>query len=503
MIPMAAAALAILALLGRFFDPLGGFDESLLLTNAFLLKRGAVVYRDFYTNYPPGILYLTRILSETLGSPIWSIRVGGLCVRLATAAVAGLLVRRIHGRPGVCLWTLAAVLLVQVSLGLLLFAYPVALLIGLVAALSWPKTGAHPARYVLAGSLLALASWFRHDLFTYSIVALMGLEGLHGLIHRRPLLVNTYAQLRLIGVGVAAAGLGLWLPVVIRAGFSRPLHDLVIDQAVKTMPARRLPLPAAWGFSDLHTVPLQFCLLVLVIAFVIGGIGTIVRVCTEPQTSERSRAMAILFALCCAAVPQAFQRVDVIHAAYGAPVALIVVMTTINNRAWLRDLLFLLATFTLFCYPLGLIELDAITSVWKHRTDDYFVSAERREFARSIQKEVKEGEPIFVGCDNHRRVTLSYLDPYYLAQRPGATRYMQFDPGLTTSVEAQREMITDLDRSRPKLALRYSGCYWTEPNQSSVVGSDLLDRFLAERYENQGEVWLGVHVWRLRTIGKK
>src|ERR1700722_16490985 len=40
--------------------PLGFYDEGLLVTDGFLLSRGAIPYRDFYANYPPGSFLVVR-----------------------------------------------------------------------------------------------------------------------------------------------------------------------------------------------------------------------------------------------------------------------------------------------------------------------------------------------------------------------------------------------------------------------------------------------------------
>ena len=55
---------------------IGAYDEGILLTGADLILRGQLPYRDFYTNYPPGIFLL-----------------------IAAAAAAGVLLAHLLSRP--------------------------------------------------------------------------------------------------------------------------------------------------------------------------------------------------------------------------------------------------------------------------------------------------------------------------------------------------------------------------------------------------------------------
>src|SRR5258708_2813166 len=46
---------ALRATVGGLHRPINSYDEGLLLTDANLLLMGKVPFRDFYSNYPPGI----------------------------------------------------------------------------------------------------------------------------------------------------------------------------------------------------------------------------------------------------------------------------------------------------------------------------------------------------------------------------------------------------------------------------------------------------------------
>ena len=61
-------------------------------------------------------------------------------------------------------------------------------------------------------------------------------------------------------------------------------------------------------------------------------------------------------------------------------------------------------------------------------------------------------------------------------------RYLQFDPGQVTREEIQREMIAQLEASRPRVAVLLEGGYNPEPNQSLIEGASLLDEYIQSHY---------------------
>jgi hypothetical protein len=108
--------------------------------------------------------------------------------------------------------------------------------------------------------------------------------------------------------------------------------------------------------------------------------------------------------------------------------------------------------------------------------------ADRAPVLAVIAANTKPGEGIFVGNDQHQMVTWNDVSLYYLADRPGITRYLQFDPGIVTRTDVQRQMIADLERRRPRIAVLVKGGYRLEPNRSAEPGSGLLDEYLRRNY---------------------
>ena len=113
----------------------------------------------------------------------------------------------------------------------------------------------------------------------------------------------------------------------------------------------------------------------------------------------------------------------------------------------------------------------------------YVDAAARRQVLAVVAAHSRPDDAIFVGCNDHRRVIMNDMDLYFLADRVGATRYMQFEPNIVTRADVQRTMIAEIERKRAPIAiLRTVGCWWREPNLSNTPGASLVDEYLRARY---------------------
>lgn len=484
-----AAFFAVRTLLWRGLGTLDAFDEALLLLDAQLLNDGRVIYRDFYANYPPGIFQLVRpILAWGLPGP-WTLRLIGLLVRLASAACAAWAVGRARGtRP--CLATGTVVLMLQSRLGLTPYAYGLAVVLVFLVTSWWPRAVAPRWQAFASGAAFALMSYLRIDLFTYGCMLLVGAEAIQWIVRRRSLLFETPGNVRDFGTGLALTGVALWLPHVVAAGFSRLAHDLVLDVARLAMPARVLPMPSLFSAARVAaidtTLPAwlvdrtRLCLVLGFASVAIGGYFVIRQMRQREAVSFRARTVVLLslFAVC--TLPQALGRTDYHHVAYGVPLVAAVLGSLLGRRV-MRLLALLLLLSWLHERVHFISGAQAAQLLWD-RSDQRFMAADRAPLVELIQAQTSPGDPIFVGCSSHRRHIVVPLDVYYWSRRPGATRYMQFDPGLTTSLEVHRQMIADLELNQPKLFVRFKHCLWDEPNASRNEGSPLLDEYLVANY---------------------
>lgn len=485
--------LALRALIVHGLEPLGVYDEGLLFTNAQMMRDGRVPYRDFYSNYPPGIFQLVRAVIALGVAPIWGMRALTFAVRIMTALAAGWVVGR--ARAGrFCLATATAVLVLQADLGLAAYAYTYAALLLLVVLALWPVSDRSSWRSIGCGAVFGGVAYLRHDVFVYCGLQLLMLETAWWLARKRSLLFDGARQLGEFSFAAAAMVLALWCPVLVRAGPTRVLHDLLLDPAVLAMPARVLPLPALFDPVSIDALGLsvpglvgertRLCLALTAIA-ILASVCAIVRALISGAPLPRIRPMLVRTAFALATLPQALGRTDYWHVVFGMPLVLTAGFASLDRRV--AQLCALLALLPWFAERTPFIGYQDALRLWRSN-DELFVTDERAQVAQFLREQTHPGEPIFVGCDTHRRMIANSMDVYYFAHRPGATRYMQFDPGLATGAKAQQEMIADLKRTRPRVVLRQGSCFWDEPNASRIEGASLLDDYLADRYAPSGMV---------------
>lgn len=488
---LACVALVTCRTLLRSGSPaLGAFDEALLLVDGELLHRGQVIFRDFSANYPPGIYVVMRGIIASGLPPIWTMRVFGFVVRLATAVLAARLAGRARGE-GWSWVTGVAVLAFQCGLGLVPYAYSLATIQVMLIFLAWLEAPTQRWARIAAGVMLGLLSYVRLDVSIYLACVWGALEALFLATQRRSFV---FARLEgyvdtLGSAGVTAAI--LWAPAIYEAGLSRVLHDLIFDVSRLAMPARVLPFPdlIQWvEVGPLRQVPIlalkkgSLTYFVWLVCLTLSAASLVHLVRSRRWADPAQRGVLLLVVGTLVTIPAATGRSDYPHIVYGAPFffAAAVALVPRPLGTWSAPLLAALSAG--FALQTGTEFPRSATWFLVPRADDEFRRDELAFIARIVQNEVPPDEPIFVGCDSHARHIISPLDVYYFSHRPGATRYMQFDPGLTTSEPVHREMIADLEYSRPVLFIQHRNCTWFEPNLSQNFGSHLLDAYLRENY---------------------
>lgn len=505
--------LAVPATFGELYNTIGGYDEGLLLTGAHLLLRGEFPYRDFYSNYPPGIFALLAGLFALAGPSVAVERLLGAALHLLIAGLAGRVAGRLLGqRFSLVVASLVACWLVLV--GMPAYAWLAGLALALLACEAWASAQARgrPFGYALVGVNLGALSVFRHDLFIYFTLVLGGLavgfiatrlwrgqrKGLFAAgspLHGAPIIV-------LAAAGVTAL---LWLPVFGLAGIERVTHDLYFDQVRYTMPARVLPLPRLFGLNTMEGVPIRLPNFLLgplpaaVLLTLAGPVLALAALLWPRGAGLKDRAPLIWpAALSLAVVPQMMGRTDLWHAVFTvAPSLLLSALWLFGGpeRRWHAGRAWSLAALG------GVLLVLPIVENFRSRPSPPAVSA-RADLARAsqtpvsrprqraiqfIRKHTGESDPIYVGLTDHRWTLKSDPDLYFLSDRRGATRYLQFDPGLNDREDVQRSMIEELERTQPKVAILVERKVRRhEPNRSREKGSALLDQYLRRHYEVQG-----------------
>ncbi len=492
-LPVIGALLCLAGLdatVAGFGAPLNDYDEGLILTNANLILAGAAPVRDFYSNYAPGIFLVVAGTWKLLGASIGLERLLGIAIHLALATLAG----RIAGRIAGCRFSLLAaglVLLWISPLQAVPFAWMAALAVacaGIELALA-ARERAGPWVIVLWGFSLGALGGLRQDLFVYVCLVLAGIAiGLK--IARRPTPLDALgARAGWALAGFAIPAVLVWGPTIARAGWGPVARDLYFDQVHYVLPARALPLPVLLGgLTDWY--PGAAALALLGAPLALWGLAR------ATSWGVRDPAALILTgALAIAVLPQLLGRSDQEHCVYAVAPALTIAAALIEARAgrphptWLRMGPLLAAALALWFPTRSLApSWESLRRLSYPGFSDHLASLSAGDFAGReqvlalIARNTQPGEGIFVGNDQHQMVTWNDVSLYYLANRPGVTRYLQFDPGIVTRADVQQQMVRDLDRHRTRIAVLVQGGYRPEANRSAQPGSDVLDEYLRRNF---------------------
>jgi hypothetical protein len=481
------------------------FDEGILLTNANLILAGQVPFRDFYTNYPPGVFLLIAGLWKVFGISGVIPRLFGVFLHLLTALLAGRIVGRIAGRSFswlacglVLLWTSAIGVGPYASVAAMTMAF-IAIDVFLVV-----RTGKQNAPFLLCGLALGAVGCLRHDLFIYFCLALAGTSVL-GMVESRTWLNSTFGvRAGWTVLGMAIPLLLVWIPTAARAGVQVIANDLYFDQVRHVLPAARLPMPSLFALVPSTRFSLLFpaCLAMLVsgaVALTLLGpvwAGVSLAFARRLQIKERS-AVWITGALALVGLAYMLTRTDLWHAIVALPPALILGVGLAETLArqpviWWRRLFVVTAMLLLFVLPARRIlhahlELkDLRFPPIKGRLSGLSAEWDQSGTLAFIRQNSQPGEGIFVGNEQHQRAGANDLSLYYLSDRPGVTRYLQFDSNIITRLDVQQQIVDDLETKRVRIAVLLRGEDNVGPNERRIIGARWLDDYLKTNFETVG-----------------
>jgi hypothetical protein len=435
----------------------------------------------------------------------------GFFLHVVIAALAGRVAGRALGqRFSVIVAALVATWLAVLGVNAYAWFAGLALALLVCELWAWAQARARAPAHIVTGVVLGILSWFRHDLFIYFTLVMGGCAVLWaGITLRRDrgLLLREGSPLRgalwMAGAAALVAAV-FWVPVFAVAGFSQVSADLYFDQVRHTMPARVLPLPSltALGTSGWAPVPLPAFVRApfpaAVLLTLAGPVLAALAMALPRAAGVKDRTSLLpLAALSLAVVPQMMGRTDIWHAVFALTPGLIWASVWLLGgpaRRWRPGTASALALLgvVLLCLPIRAAKAEARSKPAKaqvhlRRAGRTPVRADRQRVLSFIAKHTGRGDPIYVGLTDHRWALTNDMDLYFLSDRVGATRYMQFDPNLQNREAVQRQMIEELERSQPKVAILARGKQSKERNESRIAGSRLLDRYLRSRYQEAGK----------------
>jgi hypothetical protein len=525
------ALLVLLASMGRSVNL---YDEGVIVTGATRVMAGEVIHRDFYANYGPAQFYVLAALFKLFGPSILVARLWGALIKASIVVAVYLLGKRVMPAT----WSLVSCICSTVWLSsvenTVWPAWPALLAsIGSVFVLfATFEKGSSVKSVFAAGALVGMATLFRYDigfiicaaeaavLLPYSLI-----EGGGGQTRLRSVVVN---------LGVYCAGIGaVCMPVAAAFWFAGAAGDLLFD--VVQFPAhnyaatRSLPFPLPLpGRRPYHTseyivyFPLLMCLGVALTAIPFNRLHSPLapRFRTGMADSRRGTwELALLSAVAFGFFIKGLVRVSALHMSLAVVPAMLILAALLSangrKKVSVGFVAFLAVAMTASIIPTlnaynavrgvifnnlshitGQDRRDSVPGDIVDRSDScrpepglervacFQFDVDQADAVRYVQAHTTISDAIFVGLPQHQRIFVNNVGFYFVANRPPATKWYHFDPGLQTSQSIQELMISDLIRSHPKyvvLDAEWEG--WREPNESSKnSGVKLLDEFIDDNY---------------------
>jgi hypothetical protein len=484
----------------------GEYDEGIILNGANALLIGGAPYRDFYTNYPPGIFLTLAGIWKVFGVSLAAYRLLAVAIHLALAFLAGRLTGRMAGSRRRFSWLACGIVSCwTISLWLIPFAWiaGLALMALTVDRILWAIDKPSRRRFMIAGVVYGLVSCFRHDLFVH----FTWITGACLLVPARFWLKINAAKPSWERVGHLLLGAAIpitlvWGPVVALAGVPLIVRDLFLDQVRYVMPGRVLPMPPLFQMTPgARWPPFLLDMFPQAVAITLAAPLLVLLHCLG-RRSERTPI--VFFApVTVAVIPQMMGRTDSFHAVYTVLPGLILALA-FAERIWCRT------RFSLVRAALPLLVAAAFTHViqgqfWPLRDfnraalrpdpaltikgrrgfqyDPHGSGENQRRVVEFIQSNTDRKERIFVGIPSHEKLVLNEVSPYFFANRLAGVRWQQFDPNLVTGRPVQEEMIASMERYHVRVVVLSSRFVNVHESQPPVLPpSPLFDTYIREHF---------------------
>ena len=500
------------------------YDEGISVYCASRILDGYVLYRDTWTIYPPGQFYLLALVFKLFGTSLVVERLLSIIIFSLVALCIYLLSTRLMPfKYSLFPWFFALMLLAHVPMmnGL---AIVTALLCSLLSCLLLTRFLFTQNKWMLlpAGLLIGFTALFRQDIGFYTFVsasvviicfAYVNLVRAHGAG-----LKKYTAGLSVFGI-LSAGVMTILVPAFIfliikKVDIKELVEDLIILPGIVLPEFRVLPYPppcpnplyvldgtlsaAKFLKNTLESIPyyIPAASIVTVIQFFLLLRG-------KCAFTPKEWLLSLLFLITIGLFNYARGRPDIWHINPVAILASILLMYAFYSftrniffakNVLCRNLTICMVTAAVI-YSAGvffeitprkfrsvhLVKLDIErASGIKVPQDD---AKSLTEAVQYIQENTAANEKIFVCNMRHDKIYTNDVMFYFMVERHSATKYYEFNPGLTTTLKIQKQIVADIIKSRTKYVIMSLKGYQKELNKSNESsGVTLLDTFLKEKY---------------------
>lgn len=518
----AIAAVVAIPLRGLYLGTGSSMEEGFMLVFPKRMLAGDVPNVDFLHLYGPGSLQVLMGWYKVFGYTLESQRTFGLLQHLGIILGVYALARAWGHRIAVVA-AVAVTLLVITPIGLSALAWE-----GAVALATWSVVLAVRSHHVdgrvrvraLAGSgvLAGLALAFRPDL-----VLALGIAHLASLLLARR--DDNGRAWRPLLAGAMVGAIPMWVHLIL-AGPSASWRGMVAEPVFDLRPGRELPRPPSFGKVDgaLQAVvegPLDapwwrfpamsanhqlftWFFVVVAVALAVPGVAWLL---LRRERTPRRALLLVAGALGLGMLPQAMQRSDSTHLAWGSCISFALIaplaaeLLPVLRPTWRRRhvalgtgtlvaaLLFVVCPFyTYRSYLLySRISVGDRPGGFEVSRDDrrfYFGNEPLQRASQAaidyLAAESTAGERLLVGPADLSRTIYSDVVFYFMfPELTPATYFIEMDPGLA---DQPGSGLADDVASADWVLLTNFWTGWYEPNSSSEFGSDEPNQVVADQF---------------------
>jgi hypothetical protein len=506
------------------------YDEGLIVFGAQRVLEGDIPYRDFWSLYAPGQFYAVAGLFSLFGSSVLVERLWDVAVRAAVVAFGFMWARRLKARAYAYA---ASVTILLILAGAGFHGFPIihALLFGLISGylvLAGSGAAQPTAYFVAAGALAGVAALFRHDIGFYVFAAEALALACRPIIAQSGHSLNKPAR-KLLALGggavVVVAPVAIWLLMNV------PAHDLwfsLFDYVMTTYPAvRGMPFPdppnprsllsGTQSAADFN----ESALIYFPLAAAAMGIVHVLRAARkQPESSEQSLqsfGVLLLSLMSMFLYLKGMVRVSSLHLLQSIVPAVLLVFVLAGRGSRATSRLRYAVPFVAVAVVFGLAASHARSAYvaarenWSalrpfmpeaprglrgalaqvctpqaglERARCFQVRPDDAAVIQFLQQQSSPNEVIYIGTSVHDRIFINNIMLYFLAERPSATKWHQFDPGVQTTTTVQSEIVDELTRHKVRyLVLSSEWAENREPNASALSsGVTLLDDYIRSNF---------------------
>jgi hypothetical protein len=504
------------------------YDEGVSVYGAMRVAGGEVPYRDFWTIYAPGDLYLLAALLKLCGSHLIVERHAWVVLEAILATLVFAIGRRLAGGLwGAWCWSVTLMWTRQVAFwGSPVIPAMVCSLGAILAVLAFLDR-ARTWLLVTAGVLVGLGTLFRQDFGLYTFVSLALALAVEPRVtpragdvlarRRHPLVVFTVATVVTLAPPLIVLFSVVPASLLVEPFIIFPFRTYAQTRALSwpALPANPLSVLRAdvtlVSYLKESVRSWQFYVSIGVLsAATIWSVAAMWM--ARPRRSRSPSSLFIVGATGFLLLSHALVRSDVFHIYPSFVFALIVGAAVLacvarSRGTWTR--VAIAAPAVLFVVGLALLSwrserLGAMKErpLAIARAAGLFTLGISPAYDRAIayvQLVVPPGEAIFVGNRRHDRILVNDVLFYFLAARASATRYHDMHPGVATTARVQEEIVRDLERKGVTCVILWDApqplAMMTDAGVPEPEGSTRLDQYIAEHF-TPGPRFDAYQVWQ-------